>query len=164
MKTKKRSKLFAIAMCTFFLLIGGCMNVKENTKEINSLFAELGDISMVTEAEIDLVYTVESKEAIESIKDMLIEAVVSEEIPGEDDALEIPPGAPDYASALRFHTTEGKELSVYVNDPDLSYDMVCHFYTSPTEETCYCYSLKKSIYKDIKKITHAGKMTDLNNQ
>jgi hypothetical protein len=75
------------------------MNAKENTKEIKALFAELGDISMVTEAEIDLVYTVESKEAIESIKDMLIDAVVSEEIPGEDDDLEIPPGAPDYASA-----------------------------------------------------------------
>lgn len=162
-----KTKLFiliSLAMLSVLSLCACQTKSADGKKDISELFAELGDISMVTEAEIDLVYTVESKEAIESIKDMLIDAVVSEEIPGEDDDLEIPPGAPDYASALRFHTTDGKELSVYVNDPDLSYDMVCHFYTSPTEETCYCYSLKESIYQDIKKITHAGKVTDLNNQ
>lgn len=161
-------RMIASVMMAIFVSVSLCACQAKGTyddiKDISVLFAELGDISKVTEAEIDLVYTVESNDMIYAIKNLLIDSVVSEVSFQKDDVLFPPPGAPDYASLLRFYAGDGKELCVYVNDPDLTYDLVCHLYTTPTEETCYCYSLKGSIYQDIKKITHAGEMTDLNNQ
>lgn len=162
-----KTKLFiliSLAMLSALSLCACQTKSADGKKDISELFAEMGYISMVTEAEIDTVYTVESGDAIEKIKNLLIDSVVREESPKKDDVLMPPPGAPDYASIMRFYADDGKELNVYVNDPELSYDLICHLYTTPTDETFYCYSLSKSIYQDIKKITHAGKVTDLNNQ
>ncbi|MBP5660131.1 MAG: hypothetical protein J6X08_02225 [Lachnospiraceae bacterium] len=130
----------------------------------SSLIDELGDIESVKQGEADLVYTVTSADEIGKIEKIIADAISNQESFTDTESIELYEGAPKDAAWLVFAGKDGASMDVYVNDAKMKYDLVCCLHRLPSETEWYCYDLSGSIYKDIQKITHAGEMTDLNNQ
>ena len=161
-KVYRRTGTFIVILLMLFAI--GCQKEEGTSAKdsFSSIYEQLGQITQLRDTEGDYYYLVESETDIKAVFELIRDSVEKEHKPKDSDILSPPPGAPTDAATLRFYGDGGKELSMYVDNKELSYELVCHLYTSSMERSTYCFSLEKKVYKEIKDIVHVGEKHKLN--